>query len=43
MALCYSMAMGLNKGYKVNKNVSEPPQASHKAHQVHAGHDLRSV
>ena len=29
MALCYPMAVGLNKGHKVTKNVSKPRYSRH--------------
>ena len=30
MALCYPMAVGLNKGHKVTKNVSKPRYSRHR-------------
>uniref|UniRef100_A0A8C0XMG9 Large ribosomal subunit protein eL36 n=1 Tax=Castor canadensis TaxID=51338 RepID=A0A8C0XMG9_CASCN len=32
MALCYPMAVGLNKGHKVTKNVSKPRHSWHHGH-----------
>lgn len=43
MALCYLMAMGLNNGHKVTKNMSKTRHCqqggAHQAHQVYAGRD----
>ncbi|NXJ96579.1 RL36 protein, partial [Corythaixoides concolor] len=33
-AICYPMAVGLNKGYKVTKEVSKPRQCRHCGHMA---------
>ncbi|EPQ12104.1 60S ribosomal protein L36 [Myotis brandtii] len=47
MALRYPMAVGLNKGHKVTKNVSKPRHSRRRRrltkHTEFSGHDPRGV